>query len=226
VVIRTVLGVAITASTACSYGGGFVDCEIACTPPTGCPAGFACSASEGRCRSGATTASCAAILDGGVDGDGADGLSLACPAAFGGSRYLFVNMLVTWPAAEASCKSLDSTPGDGTYVHLVVVNSAGELGQLTPTGTPMDDAWLGYSDSKNPSGSADAATIAANFRWITDEQPAPGFAMWASGQPDETTPPRCAYKNFVDGLMHDRACDHTRTFFCECDAFDENPNNR
>lgn len=228
-VIRTVLGIAVAALAACSYRSSFVDCELACTQSTGCPPGFMCSAAEGLCRSGATTASCGAILDGGVDGgtDGSvdDGAAL-CPAAFGGARHLFVNMLMEWPAAEAYCKSLDATPEDTLHVHLVVVNDAAELGQLTPTGTPMDDAWLGYTDSKNPSGSTDPVTVAANFRWITDEQPAPGFAPWASGQPDETTPPRCAYKSFADGFMHDRTCTgHTRTFFCECDSFPENPNN-
>lgn len=227
-VIRTVLGVALIASAACSYGGSFVDCEVACTPSTGCPAEFTCSASEGLCRSGETTATCGAILDGKVDssvGGGVDGGSASCPAAFSGAPHLFVNMLMTWSDAEAYCQSLDATPGNAPYVHLVVVNDAGELGQLTPTGTPLDDAWLGYTDSKDPSGSSDPATVAVNFRWITDEQAAPGFATWASGQPDETTTPRCAYKNFADGLMHDRTCDHTRTFFCECDPFPEDPNN-
>ena len=231
--IRSVLGIAIAMSAACSYEGSFGDCEIACTPSTGCPAGFTCSASEGLCRGGAMATSCAAIFDGGLDGDiaadldnaldgGVDGGS-ACPAMFGGGRYLFVNTLMEWPAAEAYCTSLDSTLGDATYVHLVIVGDAGELGQLTPTGTPMDDAWLGYTDARNPSASSDPVTIASNFRWVTDEQSAPGFAMWASGQPQETTPPRCAYKNFSDGLMHDRTCTgHTRTFFCECDAFPEN----
>lgn len=235
-VIRAVVATVIGACAACSYGGSFVDCEVACTTSTGCPAGFTCSATEGLCRSGATTASCGAILDGEVDSsldrgvdarsDGTgDAASASCPAVFDGAGHLFVNTLMTWPDAEAYCKSLETTPGDTLYFHLVVVNDAEELGVLTPTGTPLGDAWLGYTDSKDPSGSSDPTTVAANFRWITDEQPAPGFATWASGQPDETTPPRCAYKNLADGLMHDRTCDHTRTFFCECDQFPEDPNN-
>lgn len=232
--IRTVLVLAVAASTACSYRGSFADCEIACTASTGCPAGFSCSTSEGLCRSLVTTTSCVAILDGGVDGsfdDGGDGWvdgsvdaqPASCPAEFGGGRYLFVNTLMEWPAAEAYCKSLDSTPTVAPYVHLVVVNNATELGQLTPTGTPMDDAWLGYTDSKlNAGGSPDPA----KFLWVTDEQAQPGFAMWTTGQPDDSSGPRCAYKNFSNGLMHDRTCTgHTRTFFCECDEFPENQNN-
>ena len=165
-------------------------------------------------------------FDGGVDGhvdSSVDAASASCPPVFGGGRHLFVNMLMEWPAAEAYCKSLDSTPTAAPYVHLVVVNDATELGQLTPTGTPMDDAWLGYTDSKlNPGGSPDPA----KFLWITNEQVQPGFAMWTTGQPDDSSGPRCAYKNFSNGLMHDRTCTgHTRTFFCECDQFPENPNN-
>jgi hypothetical protein len=234
VVIRTVvLAMAIAAIAACSYKGGFADCEVACTSSTGCPPGFTCSASSpgetGMCRNGATTPSC---VDGGVDGiadgsgadAGTDGAAASCPVVFGGGRYLFVNSLMEWLAAEAYCKSLDSTPSVAPYVHLVVVNSAVELGQLTPTGTPMDDAWLGYTDSKlNPGGAPDPA----KFIWVTNEPPAPpGFAMWASGQPDDSSGPRCAYKKFSDGLMHDRTCiGHTRTFFCECDEFPENASN-
>jgi hypothetical protein len=234
VVIRALLGMAIAVCSACSYRGGFVDCEISCTQSTGCPPGFTCSASspggQGLCRSG--TASCSAIFDGGVDGgvdagvdggvDGSVDAALgSCPAAFGAGRYLFVNMLMEWSAAEAYCKSLDSTPTIAPFVHLVVVNNATELGQLTPTGTPMDDAWLGYTDSKlNPGGSPDPA----KFLWITGEQSGVGFAMWQTGQPDDSSGPRCAYKNFSDGLMHDRTCTgHTRTFFCECDQFAEDP---
>jgi hypothetical protein len=73
VVIRTMVGTAIAASTGCSYGGSFVDCEVSCTQSTGCPPGFTCSASspgeQGLCWSGATAPSCGAILDGSVDGN-------------------------------------------------------------------------------------------------------------------------------------------------------------
>jgi hypothetical protein len=230
-VIKVVLGIVIAASAACSYSNGFFDCEVACTSSSGCPDGFTCSVTEGLCRDGATAASCAEVIDRSADagadsGAIADGGASSCPAAFGGGRYLFVNTLMEWPAAEAYCRSLAATASAAPYVHLVVINDSTELGLLTPTGTPLDDAWIGYTDSKSPSSSTDAATIAANFRWVTDEQAAPGFAMWSSGQPDNSSTPRCGYKSFSTGLMHDRTCTgHTRTFFCECDQFPENPNN-
>jgi hypothetical protein len=247
VVIRAALGMVIVANTACSYGVSFRDCEVACistdsqaTPGSGCPAGFTCSPSEGLCRSGAITPSCLTILDGGVDAsdgggidggvgsdggvgiDGSvDGGSASCPAAFGGGRYLFVNMLVTWTMADMYCKGLDSNPGDATYVHLVVLSDASELGLLAPPsvcGQPADDQckpWLGYSDGKlNGSG---LTPDPSKFLWVTDEA---GIVTWAAGQPDETEPPRCAYRD-ADGLVHDRTCDHTRSFFCECDQFPE-----
>ena len=214
--LSRMFAVAIAASAACSsYGGSFVDCEIACTPTTGCPPGFTCSASEGLCRSGTTAPSCAAILDGSVDS-----AATSCPAVFGSTRYLFVNTPMTWPDAEAHCKSLDSTPGEAPYVHLVVISNAGELTQLMVLlAGAVEDPWLGYSDSKlNPGGTPNAAL----FLWVTDE---PGLAMWGSDQPDHSSGPRCADRDADDGLMHDNSCTSMRTTLCECDQFPENPNN-
>lgn len=229
-VIKAVLVMTLVAGAACSYKSDFADCEVACTESTGCPSGFTCAVSEGLCRSGANAASCAAVLDGGVDGrvdagvdDSIDAASAACPAVFNNTRHLFVNELKEWPAARAHCTSLDPSPTVAPYVHLVVVNDATEFGQLVPTGTPLDDdAWLGYTDSKlNPSGAPDRA----KFLWITDEQVQPGFAMWKSDQPDDTSGPRGVSKRFSDGLMYDRTFTSLRVFFCECDEFPENPNN-
>jgi hypothetical protein len=244
-------GLVVTAAlalAACGYGASFGDCTVACSAEASeCPSGFTCSTLEGRCRNGATTLSCASILggdgdagadtievgsdadvdaglDGGVDG-AIDGAATSCPAAFGGTRYLFVNMLVTWQAAESYCTMLDSTPASAPYVHLVVVSDAQELTQLIPPsscGQPADDSckpWLGYSDIKL--GAGGSTPDPTKFLWVTDE---PGLVTWASDQPDESTPPRCAYRD-SDGLMHDRTCEHTRSFYCECDQFRENPSN-
>ena len=230
--IRIVLVAVSAACAACSYGGSFIDCEVACTSLTGCPPGFTCSGSEGLCRSGATTSSCGGILDGGVDvgfdgnvdgnvDGGVDGGAPLCPAAFGGGRYLFVNMAVPWSNAEAYCKSLDSTPGDAPFVHLVVVSNTAELGQLVVLlSGAVEDPWLGYTDSKlNPDGLPDAAV----FQWVTDEPGA--VAMWGSGQPDNSSGPRCPDRDAGDGLMHDNACTSMRTILCECDQFPEDPTN-
>ena len=231
-VIKAVLGMTIAVCAACSYKGSFVDCEVACTESTGCPPGFTCSPTESLCRSGATNASCAAVLDGGVDSDadgGIDGGATSCPAAFDGAGHLFVNMEVTWEVARMHCTSLDPTPTLGVppYVHLVVVKDAGELGQvMVLPATQSSGTWLGYTDRKlNPPSCPDPVSCAVNFRWITDEQP--NFTTWASGQPDNGSGPRCAYRDSgpPDMLMHDRTCDNLRHFVCECDQFPENPDN-
>lgn len=53
---------AIATCMACSYKGSFVDCEIACTPSTGCPSGFECSSAENLCRPANVNMSCSSIL--------------------------------------------------------------------------------------------------------------------------------------------------------------------
>ena len=53
---------AIAACAACSsYEGSFVDCEVACTPSTGCPPGFECSTPEGVCRAVGVSTPCSSL---------------------------------------------------------------------------------------------------------------------------------------------------------------------
>lgn len=47
--------------TGCGYSAGFGDCRVACDINSGCPTGLTCDTTEGRCRTGETTAACAAI---------------------------------------------------------------------------------------------------------------------------------------------------------------------
>ena len=79
-----VVAIAIAlALAACGYDASFRDCTIGCSSATGCPNGFTCSVSEALCRTGETSASCAAVLDGGVgDGGTIDGprpVDASCP---------------------------------------------------------------------------------------------------------------------------------------------------
>ncbi len=71
--LRVALVAALTG--ACSYDALFSDCDIACTPSSGCPSGFTCG-SQGLCRpAGVTGATCREVAcDGGpvevlVNGD-------------------------------------------------------------------------------------------------------------------------------------------------------------
>lgn len=60
--MRWLLAAALALAAACSYRASFGDCEIQCTMPAECPAGFSCGA-EGLCRPTGAAASCAAIAD-------------------------------------------------------------------------------------------------------------------------------------------------------------------
>jgi len=57
---------ALMLAGACSYDASFSDCDIACTPSTGCPSGFTCG-SQGLCRpTGLTGPACRKVTcDGG-----------------------------------------------------------------------------------------------------------------------------------------------------------------
>jgi formylglycine-generating enzyme len=98
------------ALTACAYDASFSDCTINCSATSGCPDGFSCSTSEGLCRSGAATLSCAAIVDGGGGNDGnrdggSDGGTTRCSglAATCGST------------ASDDCCSIATTIPGGTF---------------------------------------------------------------------------------------------------------------
>lgn len=85
-----ILTVWVTACfAACSYNTTFNDCKIHCaTTGTACPDGLVCG-NEGLCRTTTTAATCAAILDAGIDTNNdapqqfssCNGLSATCGAA-------------------------------------------------------------------------------------------------------------------------------------------------
>src|SRR5277367_2564070 len=75
------------ALTSCGYDAKLSDCTISCSEISGCPANFTCSTSEGLCRSGETTASCAAVAsDGGIDSVVIDVIDATPPITFAPSN--------------------------------------------------------------------------------------------------------------------------------------------
>jgi hypothetical protein len=215
-----VLGVAIAACAACSYYGGiFVDCEIACTPSTGCPPGFTCSASEGLCRSGATTPSCAAIFDGGPDAPGADAFDPSvCPTTYAislpstTSRYRLASGGLDWTHAIDACVA-DQTSPKG-FTHLVVFTKRQEQTELEAI---VGDVWVGYSD-RLVEGEFRATTLEPIGNYVAPSSPA-----WAFGEPNHQTTAENCDEVILEGGLNDNNCANTRMFVCECDSYANDP---
>ena len=136
-----------------------------------------------------------------------------------------MRFLLRFLSGEGTCSRQGNVTHPRRHTHAGVIGRALELAQvMVLPAAQSSGTWLGYTDSKlNPSSCPDPVSCAANFRWITDEQP--NLTTWATGQPDDGTGPRCAYRDSGDGSMRDRTCTNLRHFVCECDQFPENPAN-
>ena len=227
-VIKVVLAVAITALGACSYEGKFVDCEITCTPSTGCPTGFTCAASEGLCRSGATMESCAVVRDGGNDAVTVDGTTDPCagvstPASCtkfvcDGTCHLYCTTPLNWDMAKAACEGstgwwlteinslaedtcVDGQIPDGTNTWIGLHQAAGQ--------TAVDANW-----SWSHSGTALPPTGTAFRRWESDAGTgsAPNDAGGGSGEDGSQN---CASTSGDNSGWDDRECPQTIPYVCE-----------
>jgi len=233
-VIKTVLVMLIAACAACSYKSSFVECEVACTESTGCPLGFTCSPTENLCRSGVTNASCAAILDGGIDSEIADdaaavdGSTDPCAGVIppanctkfvcDGTCHLYCTTPSNWDMAKAACEG-------PTGWWLTEINSLAEDtcvdGQI-PDGT---NTWIGLHQaagqtavdanwSWSHSGTAIPPTGTAFRRWESDAGTgsAPNDAGGASGEDGSQN---CASTSGDNSGWDDRECVQTIAYVCE-----------
>ena len=231
--IKTVLVIVVVACAACSYKSSFGACEVGCTVSTGCPPGFACSATspgeEGLC--GATPASCA-VFDGGIDGDIDDdgptdpcaGVSIpaacagATPFVCEGTCHVYCTTPSNWDMAKAAC---EGSPGWS----LTEINSLAEDtcvdGQI-PDGT---NTWIGLRQADGQSavdtnwtwrhtGTAIPPTGTAFRRWESDAGTgsAPNDAGGASGEDGSQ---QCASTSGDNSGWDDRECPQTISYVCE-----------
>lgn len=196
-------------------------CTIACT--TACPPGYTCE--HGRCRANDSAPSCDdAVADAPPGGEpivgddaGLDAGPNACPPAYTttitatSTRYRLVTTPATWTTAAANCA--DDLAGAPFQTHLAVLTSSTELSQVNATNLNAA-VWIGLTDRIT-----DGA-----FQWVTAEPttfpPATG-TPWNTGEPNQAAEHDCVEMKLAD--LSALPCTELRPYFCECDAFANDP---
>ena len=194
-------------------------CTIECT--TVCPPGYTCD--HGRCRDDDSASSCD-VIDAPAGGEPividapTDTGPNACPSSYDRTivatttKYRLVSQPATWSTAAADCA--DDLAGTPNKTHLVVITSDLELSQVSALN--MNAAiWVGLSDRKT----------GGTYVWVTAEPtsypPATG-PPWNTNEPSSATGHDCVEMQLAD--LASLMCTDVRPYFCECDAFANDPN--
>lgn len=123
--------------------------------------------------------------------------------AFGGHRYLFFDVEVSWDEAKERCEKLEG--------HLVAITSRAEqkfVAELALAGKGKARAalWIGYTDREKE----------GKWKWITGEKS--GFSYWAAGEPNNSSAGEHCCEMWLDsgGKWNDvGGNDYEQGFVCE-----------
>lgn len=156
-----------------------------------------------------------ATVDAGYDAavDAMPDAAFACPATYlpaqgTTSRYRLVTQNASWLAAATDCAN------DGATTHLAVASSAAELALLDA----MPNAaivWIGLSDLK-----LEGTYVAVTAEDTMGYPPASG-TPWDVGEPNPDAGRDCVL--FDTGELLVESCGLNREYFCECDAYANDP---
>jgi hypothetical protein len=125
----------------------------------------------------------------------------------------------TWISAEAACRN------DGPTSHLVVLGSSAERGAVFGRAHSEIDAQGLTSDTLI--GLSNLAPD-GQYRWVSNEPavvPPPGQDPWAMNEPEAPENNHCVLLLFSNGNLASTQCDAPDPYVCECDAFQEQPDN-
>jgi hypothetical protein len=168
---------AVVAAMSCGYRPAFRDCEVLCSPATGCPAGFECGG-EGYCRPSGDGASCGALLeDAGVDGR-AEVLRIRATPNLDLDLLFLIDDSPTMLGQQATLKSalpalfaaLTSPQGEPLNLHIGVVSSdLGTQGSaVAMPGPGIGVAGLGGCSGVGKAGALQTGTASLAGVYLSD----------------------------------------------------------
>lgn len=138
---------------------------------------------------------------------------VACPSSYpfgrNASRYRYASTAASWTAAAADCA--DDLASPTLHTHLVVMGSDQERSFVQAL-EAFTDPWVGLSDRRG------------TMQWVTAENvpvPLASDPAWATGEPSGGAGEDCVFMKTAD--YSDDLCAAVRTYFCECDAFANDP---